>query len=142
MLLARAFAGDPGLVLLDEPAAGLDLGGREDLVARLGRVAHDTASPATVLVTHHVEEVPPGTTHALLLRAGRVAHQGPLDSVLTGSHLSQVFDLPLEVERRGDRWSARRPKVPASWPSTRPAPLRGALAWCWRRSSCSSWSWR
>jgi iron complex transport system ATP-binding protein len=66
-------------------------------------------SPATVLVTHHVEEIPPGTTHALLLREGRVAQQGPIDRVLTSAHLSQVFDLPLEVEHRGDRWWARTP---------------------------------
>jgi iron complex transport system ATP-binding protein len=107
VLLARAFAGDRALVLLDEPTAGLDLGGREDLVARLGRVASDPSSPPTVLVTHHVEEIPPGTTHALLLGGGRVAHQGPIDAVLSSTHLSQVFGLRLQLERHGDRWSAR-----------------------------------
>jgi iron complex transport system ATP-binding protein len=109
VLLARAFAGDPAIVLLDEPTAGLDLGGREDLVTRLGRVAQGASSPATVLVTHHVEEIPPGTTHALLLREGRVTRQGRAGDVLTGPHLSALFGLPLAVERRGDRWTARTP---------------------------------
>jgi len=109
VLLARAFSGDPELVLLDEPTAGLDLGGREDLVSRLGRVAADPTSPATVLVTHHVEEIPPGTTHALLLRGGRVTQQGLIDEVVTSAALTEVFGLPLEVEHRGDRWAARTP---------------------------------
>src|SRR5256885_8639272 len=70
--IARALMTDPELLLLDEPAAGLDLGGREDLVSTLSRLALDPASPATVLVSHHVEEIPPGFTHALLMREGRV----------------------------------------------------------------------
>jgi len=109
VLLARAFSGEPALVLLDEPTAGLDLGGREDLVRRLGGLAGDPSAPPTVLVTHHVEEIPPGTTHALLLRAGGIVEQGPLDAVLTPANLSAAFGLPLELERRGDRWSARTP---------------------------------
>ena len=76
--IARALMADPELLLLDEPAAGLDLGGREDLVRRLGALAADSYAPALVLVTHHVEEVPPGFTHALLLREGRVVAGGPL----------------------------------------------------------------
>jgi iron complex transport system ATP-binding protein len=106
VLLARAFSGDPVLVLLDEPTAGLDLGGREDLVARLGRAAQDPTAPPTVLVTHHVEEIPIGTTHVLLLQAGRVAALGPISEVLTAEALSATFGLPLELERRGHRWSA------------------------------------
>ncbi|WP_298991077.1 ABC transporter ATP-binding protein [uncultured Pseudokineococcus sp.] len=105
--IARALMSDPELVLLDEPAAGLDLGGREDLVQRLGALAADPLSPALVLVTHHVEEVPPGITHALLLREGRVVGQGPLEQVLTAEALGATFGLPLHVERSGGRWSAR-----------------------------------
>ena len=81
--IARALMVDPELLLLDEPAAGLDLGGREDLVSTLSVLAADADSPATVLVSHHVEEIPPGFTHALLLRDGRVVAQGVLDEVLT-----------------------------------------------------------
>ncbi|WP_428961592.1 ABC transporter ATP-binding protein [Micromonospora fluostatini] len=105
--IARALMTDPELLLLDEPAAGLDLGGREDLVARLAELAQDPDAPALVLVTHHVEEIPPGFTHALLLRDGGVVAQGLLDRTLTGENLSTTFGLPLTVERRGDRWTAR-----------------------------------
>lgn len=106
VLLARAFAGHPVLVLLDEPTAGLDLGGREDLVARLGVAAHDPAGPPTVLVTHHVEEIPSGTTHVLLLRHGRILASGPIEATLDAPALSATFGLPLVLERRGARWSA------------------------------------
>ena len=98
---------DPELLLLDEPAAGLDLGGREDLVLRLSAIAADPTSPALVLVTHHVEEIPPGFTHALLLRQGRVVAAGPLADVLTPAWLTATFGVPLVVERHGGRWSAR-----------------------------------
>jgi len=94
-------------VLLDEPAAGLDLGGREDLVRRLGTLVADPTSPALVLVTHHVEEIPPGVTHALLLRSGHVVGQGPVDQVLTAEALGDTFGLRLQVGRSGGRWSAR-----------------------------------
>jgi iron complex transport system ATP-binding protein len=104
VLLARAFFGDPGLVLLDEPTAGLDLGGREDLVVRLAEVAVD--GPATVLVTHHVEEIPPTFTHCLLLRAGRVHAAGPITDVLTEGALGDVFELALRLEQRDGRWFA------------------------------------
>lgn len=107
VLLARAFSGAPTIVLLDEPTAGLDLGAREDLVARLGRMAADPESPPTVLVTHHVEEIPDGTTHVLLLQAGRVVGSGPTDRALTSAAVSACFGLPLALERRGGRWSAR-----------------------------------
>ena len=98
---------DPELMLLDEPAAGLDLGGREDLVARLGELASDVRAPALVLVTHHVEEIPKGFTDALLLRGGTVVAAGPLEVTLTPENLSATFDLPLVIERHGHRWSAR-----------------------------------
>jgi iron complex transport system ATP-binding protein len=105
--IARALMTDPELLLLDEPAAGLDLGGREDLVRRLAVVAQDDEAPAMVLVTHHVEEIPSGFTHALLLRGGRVVAQGPLEYVLTDATLSECFGLPLVLDRNGSRWAAR-----------------------------------
>jgi iron complex transport system ATP-binding protein len=105
--IARALMTDPELMLLDEPAAGLDLGGREDLVARLGALAADIHAPALVLVTHHVEEIPPSFTDVLLMREGRIVAAGPVELVLTAANLSQTFGLPLEVEHHGDRWSAR-----------------------------------
>ncbi|MEV4820688.1 ABC transporter ATP-binding protein [Micromonospora sp. NPDC049274] len=105
--IARALMTDPELLLLDEPSAGLDLGGREDLVTRLAELAYDPDAPAMVLVTHHVEEIPPGFTHALLLREGAVVAQGLLAETLTGDNLSKTFGLPLVVERSGDRYTAR-----------------------------------
>ncbi|HJQ47301.1 MAG TPA: ABC transporter ATP-binding protein [Amycolatopsis sp.] len=107
-LIARALMTDPELLLLDEPAAGLDLGGREDLVARLSALALDPDAPAMVLVTHHVEEIPPGFTHALLLREGRAVVAGLVDDVLTAENLSKTFDQDLVLERSGDRFFARR----------------------------------
>ena len=108
MQIARALMTDPELLLLDEPAAGLDLGGREDLVSALSTLAYDPDSPATVLVSHHVEEIPPGFSHALLLRDGRVTAQGLLDQVITEEHLSATFAMPLVVTRADERWAARR----------------------------------
>jgi iron complex transport system ATP-binding protein len=105
--IARSLMTDPELLLLDEPAAGLDLGGREELVAALAELAGDPRSPVLVLVTHHVEEIPPGFTHLMLLRDGRVHAAGPLDDVLTAEQLSGAFGLPLAVERHEGRWSAR-----------------------------------
>ncbi|PRY48913.1 iron complex transport system ATP-binding protein [Knoellia remsis] len=104
--IARALMTDPELMLLDEPAAGLDLGGREDLVARLGDIAGDVMAPALVLVTHHVEEIPPNFTDVLLLREGRVVAQGPVEITLTAENLSATFGLPLELEQRGARYAA------------------------------------
>lgn len=104
--IARALMTDPELMLLDEPAAGLDLGGREDLVARLGAIAGDVTAPALILVTHHVEEIPPNFTDVLLLREGRVVAQGPIEITLTAQNLSATFGLPLELEKRGSRYAA------------------------------------
>jgi len=104
--IARALMSDPELLLLDEPAAGLDLAGREDLVRRLSELAADPDAPALVLVTHHLEEVPPGFTHALLLRDGEVVAQGPLAEVLTEENLSDTFGLPLSVASNAGRYSA------------------------------------
>ena len=108
VLIARSLMTDPEMLLLDEPAAGLDLGGREDLVARLSALAMDPEAPAMVLVTHHVEEIPPGFTHALLLRDGRAVVSGLMDDVITGENLSKTFDQDLVLERSGDRFFARR----------------------------------
>jgi iron complex transport system ATP-binding protein len=109
--IARALMTDPELMLLDEPAAGLDLGGREDLVARLGTLAADTDAPALVLVTHHVEEIPPSFTDVLLMREGGIVAAGPVEIALTPENLSRTFGLPLVVERHGDRWTARAEHV-------------------------------
>jgi iron complex transport system ATP-binding protein len=106
--IARALMTDPELLLLDEPAAGLDLGGREDLVSTLSVLAMEETAPATVLVSHHVEEIPPGFTHALLLREGRVVAAGPLEQVLTEEIVSTTFGMPLQLRHEDDRWTARR----------------------------------
>ena len=106
--IARALMADPELLLLDEPAAGLDLGGREDLVSTLSVLASDAASPATVLVSHHVEEIPPGFTHALLLRQGRVVAAGAVAEVITEANLAATFAMPMVLAHEDGRWSARR----------------------------------
>lgn len=107
--LARALMGDPQLMLLDEPTAGLDLAGREQLVGTLSRLARDPATPATVLVTHHTDEIPPSFTHVLMLRGGEPLAAGPLTEVLTAETLSECFGHRLRLERRDGRflsWSA------------------------------------
>jgi iron complex transport system ATP-binding protein len=110
--IARSLMPDPELLLLDEPAAGLDLGGREDLLRRIAALAADPLAPLMVMVTHHVEEVPPGFTHALLLRKGTVLAAGPVELVFTERNLSKCFGLPLIVEHRDSRWTARATPLP------------------------------
>lgn len=105
--IARALMTDPELLLLDEPAAGLDLGGREDLVRRLTGLADDPDAPAMVVVTHHVEEIPAGFTHALLLRDGGIVAQGLLRQTITSKNLSDTFGLPLQVTYADGRFAAR-----------------------------------
>ncbi len=105
--IARSLMTDPEVLLLDEPAAGLDLGGREELVGALAELAGDPLSPVLVLVTHHVEEIPPGFTHLMLLRDGAVHSAGPIGEVLTAENLSDAFGIPLLVAHGGGRWMAR-----------------------------------
>lgn len=105
--LARMLMNDPRLVVLDEPAAGLDLGARERFVARLADIANDTTLPAAILVTHHLEEIPPGFTHALLLRAGKVVASGPIADAITSKNVSDTFDVRVQVAHEAGRFSAR-----------------------------------
>ena len=107
VLLARALMGRPELLLLDEPAAGLDLGARERLVAHLGALAHDDDSPPIVLVTHHCEEIPKGFTHGGLIRQGSVVATGRLADVVTSPLVSACFDLPVTVGCDDQRWWSR-----------------------------------
>ncbi len=107
-MLARALVNRPGIVLLDEPTAGLDLRGREELVDRLAALGDDPDAAPMVLVTHHVEEIPPSFTHVLAIREGRVIDAGPIDEVLTGALLSATFSISLTLERSGGRFFARR----------------------------------
>ncbi len=106
VLVARSLMTNPGLVLLDEPTAALDLGGREQFVSMLDDLAGDPANPPMVLVTHHVEEIPEHFTHCLLLRDGRTLAQGPMAEILTDDLLSSCFGVPLTIERRNRRWTA------------------------------------
>ena len=106
--IARALMVDPEVLLLDEPAAGLDLGGREDLVSTLSMLAYDPDSPATVLVSHHVEEIPPGFTHVMMLRGGKVVAAGLIDDTLDEANLSATFSMPLALSHEDGRWAARR----------------------------------
>ncbi|SDU93495.1 iron complex transport system ATP-binding protein [Microlunatus sagamiharensis] len=105
--IARALMTDPELLLLDEPSAGLDLTGRETLLRTLGELASDPYAPASVLVTHHVEEIPVGVTHVLLLKHGRVVAAGPIEETLTAQRLGETFDLEVELTSRAGRWSAQ-----------------------------------
>ncbi|MUL63678.1 iron ABC transporter ATP-binding protein [Mycobacterium sp. CBMA 234] len=114
VLIARSLMTDPELLLLDEPAAGLDLGGREELVARLADLAADADAPASVLVTHHVEEIPEGFTHCLLLSEGQVVAAGLLPDVLTSENLSQAFGQSIALDYIDGRYFARRTRSRAA----------------------------
>lgn len=114
VLIARSLMTDPELLLLDEPAAGLDLGGREELVARLADLAADPDAPATVLVTHHVEEIPPGFSHCLLLSEGTVVASGLLTDVLTSDNLSKAFGQSIALDAIDGRYFARRTRSRAA----------------------------
>ena len=114
VLIARALMTDPELLLLDEPAAGLDLGGREELVARLADLAADPDAPAVVLVTHHVEEVPPGFSHCMLLSEARVVAAGLLPDVLTAENLSTAFGQSIALDVVDGRYFARRVRTRAA----------------------------
>ena len=105
--IARALMADPELLLLDEPASSLDLGGREDLLRRIESLSRDPLAPATVIVTHHIEEIPVGTTHALLLRDGVAVAQGEVASVITDQNLTQAYGLAITVQTEGGRFFAR-----------------------------------
>jgi len=105
-MIARALMANPELLLLDEPASGLDLGGREDLLQRLENLAGDEAAPATIIITHHIEEIPASTTHALLLREGRVVASGMIREVLTDEFVSATYGLPIRVTQIGNRFTA------------------------------------
>ena len=105
--ISRALMTDPELLLLDEPAAGLDLGGREDLLKRFAEFSLDQNAPSTILVTHHIEEIPMGTTHALLLKNGVIAVSGPIDQVVTSEHISAIFDTEITVSADSGRFFAR-----------------------------------
>ncbi len=107
VLLARALMSEPALLLLDEPAAGLDMGGRERLVGRLGSLARTAPDLPIVMITHHVEEIPVGFTHVLLLRGGRVVAAGPIPDALTADALTETFGLDLILTHAEGRWSSR-----------------------------------
>ena len=108
VLVARARFGVPELLLLDEPAAGIDLPGREALVSATQAACEDGST--VVLATHHLEEIPPAATHALLLSRGSLVASGVIEDVLTSTALSSCFDIELSVTQAGGRWSARSTK--------------------------------
>ncbi|RCV53833.1 ABC transporter ATP-binding protein [Marinitenerispora sediminis] len=126
LLIARALMPAPRLLLLDEPATGLDVAAREQLLASVDQLRRDHPGLASVLVTHHLEDLPASTTHALLLRRGRVVASGPADAVLTTEAVSACFDHPIGIERRAGRWTARTaPMPPAAIRSAAGAALAG-----------------
>lgn len=104
--ISRALMADPEVLLLDEPAAGLDLGGREDILQRITSYTSDENAPATIIVTHHIEEIPAGTTHALLLKGGRALFAGPIGEVLTEESINEVFGVQISLSFNGRRYFA------------------------------------
>jgi iron complex transport system ATP-binding protein len=112
VLLARTLMTNPGLLLFDEPSSGLDLGGREQLIGDLGRMAMSHETAPMVLITHHTEDIPPGMTHAMLLKDGAVTAAGSIDDVMTGPLLSQCFGLELDLIRQRGRWQAVAKETP------------------------------
>jgi iron complex transport system ATP-binding protein len=106
VLISRALMSDPEILLLDEPASGLDLGGREDLLNRFDLLANDPYAPATLIITHHIEEIPAGSTHALLLKSGKIVGSGPIATVITSENLSFAYDMPISVSIMNNRYSA------------------------------------
>jgi iron complex transport system ATP-binding protein len=116
-LVARALAGDPRLLLLDEPATGLDVAAREQLLETLDLLGRTHPDVASILVTHHLEELPATTTHALLVAHGRVVVSGPATEVVTTAHVSAAFEHPIEVRYDGGRWAARAGRQLAGSPT-------------------------
>jgi len=106
VLISRSLMADPEILLLDEPASGLDLGGREDLLNRFDLLATDPYAPVTLIITHHIEEIPAGSTHALLLKNGSVVSSGPISGVITSEKLSLAYDMQISVTMTNNRYSA------------------------------------
>jgi iron complex transport system ATP-binding protein len=106
VLISRSLMADPEILLLDEPASGLDLGGREDLLNRFDLLANDPYAPVTLIITHHIEEIPAGSTHALLLKSGKIIGSGPIESVITSENLSTAYDMGINVTMLNNRYSA------------------------------------
>lgn len=104
--ISRALMADPEVLLLDEPAAGLDLGGREDILQRITSYTSDENAPATIIVTHHIEEIPAGTSHALLLKNGKALFAGPIGEVLTEESINEVFGVQISLSFNGRRYFA------------------------------------
>lgn len=104
--IARSIMTNPEILLLDEPAAGLDLGGREDILSRISNFLDQSEGPASIIVTHHIEEIPAGTTHLLMLKEGEVFASGPISSVLTEANLSQLFGIEIKLSLDGNRYNA------------------------------------